>query len=258
MIQRERLKEARDFAVYYGSGLSDTLKAYDIAIIEPAGHDETDLRAMQEAGTLVLAYLSVMEINHDMPEFRLLRNEDFLEIDGERVINKEYGNFLLDLSSRRWINLLVQKAVRLMGKAGYDGLFLDTIGDVEEPGWPGPVRDAQLLAAVNVVSELRQLWPHHILVQNCGLERLVSLTAGLVDGVCWENPPLLASAVSWVETVAARLAGLRQEFGLQTLVLAEALDRNGALNTAARRIAADHGFLFYQAPRNYLSIRQGE
>lgn len=253
MSRRERFKTARNFAIYYGSGQSTALKTYDIAIVEPAGQEQAGIKAVQEAGTLVLAYLSVMEINQDMPEYRMLKNDDFLALNGEKIINEEYGNFLVDLCSQRWRNLLAQKAARLLGRTGYDGLFLDTIGDVEDPGWPGSLRDTQLMAAVNIVNDLRGLWPGHILVQNCGLERLASLTAGLVDGICWENPPVLKSAALWVKKVTLRLVGLKQEYSTQILVLSENRGE-GAVNDIACKIAREHGFLFYSAPENYLNL----
>lgn len=211
-------------------------------MVEPLGHTVEGVRAMQAAGTVVLAYLSVMELAPGAPETRLLGDGDFLCRSGRRLRNEEYGNFLADLRSPRWRGLLLEKAARLLDH--YDGLFLDTVADVEHNAVGAVLRDTLPVAAASLLKELRTRWPDHVLVQNNGLGLLSSWTAPLIHGICWENPCI--GQTFWVQ----RLRALQTEHGLKVFLLLEAPE--GQDTGPAEAVAAANGFLLYAAPSRYL------
>lgn len=261
MDRQAGFNQAKNYALYYGLGRARELAHFDLVIVEPDGHNAASLRVMQDAGTLVLAYLSVMEIPPAAPENKLLRTTDYLSNEGSLLSNVEYGNYLADLRSTRWVGLLLQKAGRLI-QSGYDGLFLDTIGDVESTSIPGELRDLQLMAAVNIVGQLRRRFPQHILVQNSGLEKLCSLTAAYINGICWENPPLgIEACIPWVEVITGKLEKLRDTYGIKVLLLQEEKDEAGlggvgdntdAIFQLAKDISHSKDFLLYKAPYRYI------
>jgi len=253
---------AQNYAVYYGSGMTEELSQFDLVIVEPEGQSEASVRLMQQSGALVLAYLSVMEIPPAAPEVKFFRRTDFLSKEGCLMTNPVYGNLLADLRSKRWMGLLFQKAGRLVTQGGYDGLFLDTIGNVEDKGIPGNLRDLQLMAAVDIVREMRKRFPLHIIVQNSGLEKLCMFTSAYINGICWENPPLTEKIRKpYTEAIVNRLAGLRKQYGIKILMLSE--DKEPAGNCIckvepdsfryARELIEQRGFLWYRAPYNYVS-----
>lgn len=247
---------AKNYALYYGPGREGDLAQFDLAIVEPAGQSQSSLRAMQLSGTLVLAYLSVMEVPPWDPVLSILRPEDFLSQGGRPLCNQAFGNYLADLRSSRWAGLLLHRAGSLLDRWGYDGLFLDTIGDVEDPGLPGGLADSLLLAAAELVGGIRKLFPGRILVQNNGLERLCLLTAEMINGLCWENPPLAdQSCRPWSGSIITRLESLKKKHGLKIMLLVEDGETSepscGTNCLLSGRLAVEKGFLFYRAYRGY-------
>ncbi len=261
MDRLARFAAARNFALYYGAGRDGELARFDVAVVEPAGQNEASLRRMQDSGTLVLAYLSVVEIPPWAPEIKLLKCDDFLCSRGEPLIN-ECGNRLADLRSSRWTGLLLYRAGSLLARSGYDGLFLDTIGDVESVGFAAETRDSLLLAAAGAVRRIRTVFPGHVLVQNNGLERLCLMTAEYLNGICWENPMFGNKPFRpWTEAMVARLESLKNKYGLKVLLLLEAGNKPepGTGPAAeeidyslAQEIAGKKGFLLYRSPHGYV------
>jgi len=242
------------FVVYYGRGKAEDLARFNLAVVEPSAQTPASLKTLHEAKTLVLAYISVVEVYPDSCEFMALKKEDFLQAGGGKpLVNTVYGNWMADLRSERWRGLLRRKAGSLLS-SGYDGLFLDTIGNAEHPALLPADRDGLIMAAVSLVKELREEHADRVLVQNNGLERLCLYTARLVDGICWENPPFAKpESKGWIEAVTHRLKTLQETAGLKVLLLMEGEHSAGALYQA-QKAAADNGFLYYRAPENYLDL----
>lgn len=259
MDRLARFASAENYALFYGSGREGDLAGFDVAVVEPAGQSDDSLRRMRESGTLVLAYISVVEVSPGEPEYKLLKPGDLLSRGGEPIQNPVYGNYLADLRSTRWIGLLLRKAGSLLTGSGYDGLFLDTIGDVESGDLGTGLRDSLLLAAADLVRRIRTIHSGRVLVQNNGLERLCLLTAGLIDGICWENLRFGEPLGPWNEAVAGRLEKLKESRGIKILLLLE--EGGGAGHAAsaeqennfrlARDFAYKKGFLLYRAPAGY-------
>lgn len=114
-----------------------------------------------------------------------------------------------------------------------------------------------LLSAARLIEKLRLAFPGAILIQNSGLGRLYELTARLVDAFCWENPSI-ALAAEQESALAGRLAKLRRNYGIRTLVLLESKDpllkeEDLFQYLPALHFALKHGFLFYVSPLNYAS-----
>lgn len=248
--RKERFRKIKNFALYYGRGREKELGCFDLAVVESQGQDRQSVSRMQEAGALVLAYVSVIEVPPWLAEFKMLGPEDFLQNNGKIMTNQVWGTYLADICSPRWRNLLKNRVCRLL-ETGYDGLFLDTIGDLEFIALPGRRRDSLVMAAVDFLRELREAYPRHLVVQNNGLGKVYRLSADLVDGVCWENPPFGSKdSAAWVQGMIARLRQLRQDKPeLQVFLLLEE-NEAGAIEMA-RDVAAKNGFFLYVAPCGY-------
>ena len=248
--RKQRFSNIRNFALYYGQGREEELACFDLAVVEPQGQNRQSVRRLREAGALVLAYLSVMEAPPWAREFKALKKEDFLQDNGEIMMNQAWGTYLVDLCSPRWRKLLDNRAGELLGR-GYYGLFLDKDFDLEFIALPGRRRNRLAMAAVEFMRAVREAFPHHLIVQNNGLESIYRLTAHLVDGFCWENPPFGRSeSAAWVAGMMERLRRLQQEkAGMKVLVLLE--DKETAAVEMARHASVENGFILYVAPCGY-------
>lgn len=248
MNRQKKLEVAENYVLYYGSRLEKEIGNFDIAVLEPAGQTPDSLHEIKKNGTLVLAYLSVMEIAAWEPELRMLKQGDFLQSHGRSYINPAYGNYWMDLRSNDWRDLLGHRANRLLNGAQYDGLYLDTIGYVEAPFLYPDLRAELLRAAADWVQRLRSSFPEHLIIQNGGLVELCHYTANFVNGFSWENPPLQnVLDTAWVQGIIAKLAYFRN-MGHKIFLLWENPDESSA---EAQQLVAKNGFLAYWAPGSY-------
>ena len=250
--RKARFSSAKNYALYYGCGGANQLTQYDIAIVEPSGHSADSILEMKSSGTLVIAYLSVLEIPPWSEDLGRLKTRDLLHLNGQPYLNQEFGNFWVDLRSSRWVNLLLERVDYLLDKVGYDGLFLDTIGYVESRLLSSDLRNKLQSAAVKIICKIRKRFPKCLLIQNCGLEDLFKRTAGYLDGICWENPPFnqLASQ-AWAAQIICILEQEKKSHNLQVFLLVERNHLSAQDFYLVEKVAHDKQFLVYNAPTNY-------
>jgi hypothetical protein len=256
-VLRKQIKQVKNFALYYGAGKEEELSQFDLVIVEPLCHTYQAIRRMTNIKTLVLAYLSVIEIHPTDPDFSLLREEDFIKIGSRPLTNHIYGNFLVNPQSKRWTNIVLHRVGRLLAANSYSGLFLDTIGDVEDYRLTINQRAIFSLAAANLLKEIRRVFPEHVLIQNNGLEMLCDFTALLIDGICWENPPLAQKEnEKWVKGIVQKLCKIKQRNGIQIMLLFEQKEEFDSLEeevfSLGRELARNKGFFIYRAPSGYI------
>lgn len=209
LIKRHDFKNIKNFSLYYGIGNSEELSKYDLTIVEPLGQNEISIKKMQDKGTLVIAYVSVVEIFEDFPSYKFLRDEDFLKIDNKRVRNKEFNTYLINLKSKRWISILMHHIGNLILNNNYDGIFLDTIADVEFDLFDEELQESLICGAVELITKIRELYEDIIIIQNNGVSKLIESTFEIIDGVCWENPNLWdVNNSDWIEYITGKLSTL--------------------------------------------------
>jgi len=255
MSVKQRFRGITNYAVYYGRGEAEALSHYDAVIVEPSGQSPENVAQLRARGTLVLAYVSVVEIPEYDPLFAMLAEDDFMRDDeGRRMRNDTFGGHLADLSSVRWQGLLKHRIGKLLRLDGYDGVFFDTIGDLEWPNIPPSRYKGLLRNAGQFVKSVRELHPDALLVQNNGLNALCEETAPWLDGICWENPDFTDKASSrWHAAVWLRLRMLVQNHPITILLLNET-DQTGPNDRFehATRLAEQPGIVAYGAPPGYV------
>lgn len=209
MSKRNDFKNIKNFSLYYGIGNSEELSKYDLTIVEPLGQNEISVKKIQAKGTLVIAYVSVVEIFEAFPNYKFLRDEDFLKIDNKRVSNEEFNTYLINLKSKRWISILMHHIGNLILNDNYDGIFLDTIADVEFPMFDEELQGSLICGAVELITKIRELYEDIIIIQNNGVSKLIESTFEIIDGVCWENPRLWdINNSNWIEYITGKLSTL--------------------------------------------------
>ncbi len=244
----------RSFAVYYGYGPLPGLERMDLAILEPAGWRPQDVQTLRQHGVRTLAYLSAMEVTGEVLREAGLVPADLLRPGGRPWQKEDLGVLVADPRSVRWRRHLQARAQDLLA-AGWDGLFLDTLGDVEDPlvapmgGWLVP-------AAAELVRLIRGAAGDALLVQNHGILLLLPLVAPYLDGICWESPPLgPVGREAWVGWALENMAATALHHRLPPLLVGlvppgpEASTAVAALEALATR----YGGLAYSAPGDYTS-----
>ncbi|MDP4085003.1 MAG: hypothetical protein Q8934_10370 [Bacillota bacterium] len=253
-LRKDRMKLAKNYALYYGENGVNELKSFDIVIVEPKATSVQEVEHLQSFNTLVFFYLSMLEVHPTEPIFKELTEEDFIFVNGKPYINEEYGTYLVSLQSRKWIEYLLKQVHKYIQVFHADGLFLDTIGDLESVLIPLTIHEQQLQGAVHFLYALKMLYPKNLFIQNNGLETVCLQTAPYIDGVCWENPPLtLTESKEWVELITKRLKRLQDQFQMKILLLIEETmdkERNAYMNV--RKFAKEHNFLLYHASNKYV------
>lgn len=254
--RRELFHKAKNFAIYYGNGLENELAPFDIAVLEPAGHSPEQIRRLKETGTLVFAYMSVTEVDPSSPLFRMVGEKDFLHLDGRLMTNELYGNYIVDLRSKKWREILLHTAGSLLIQEGYDGLFLDTVGNVENSEVIAHHQNSQIKEAIQFMTSLKEKFPEFLLVQNNGLEKLWDYTSGVADGICWENPPFgQKESQVWTDEILLKLDALSKAKTTRVMLLLE-YDKKGVESTAFRialKLSGKKNYLLYFAPKDYVS-----
>jgi hypothetical protein len=245
-MPREAFLECSNFVVYYGTGLEEQISRFDLAIIEPRARTVAMLRSIQDRGTVTLGYLSALEPEPG-EDTSGLAAVDLLRVGSGVFTGQATGNIVIDPRSRICHERLLRKAQALR-EMGFDGAFVDTIGDIEHPSL---IRDDELMiAARELLNCMRAAWPDGIICQNSGLERLKHFSLGLVDAYCWEG----FKTIPRNEWYFATLSWLQQLKTTRTLLLGQHQTPQlpGEREREMAATAMLPGFLSYLAPENYV------
>jgi polysaccharide biosynthesis protein PelA len=253
MDRRLRFRKSSNFIVYYGKDNVQELCKYNVAIVEPLGQNAANVKVMKDSGVLVIAYISVIEIQAYSEFYKLLKEEDFLDVNGVKLRNDVFNSALVDLRSPRWNSILIHHIGSLLYNYGYDGIFLDTIGDIEFPSIPAEYQNLLLNAAVNFIRNIRESFEDIVIIQNNGLQKLCTLTGTLIDGVCFENPPVdIKGSKQWVKSITRELVYFKDSLNAKILILTDALGKDNDYKEKIEELAKENNFLLYQAPYRYL------
>lgn len=255
MKNRFKFNTAKSFAVYYGHDNIENLINSDLVIVEPLGQSQSNIDYMKQRETIVIAYISLLEISKHSVEYEYLREEDFLKVNGERIINKDYDNYLVDLRSKRWKAMLIQKIGDLVLNKGYHGIFLDTVGDIEFDIVPNNLKDSMINALVNLLLEIKSLFKDCIIIQNNGIVELIKYTGSIVDGVVWENSCVKAFEYSDYEMGMLEYIGaLKNEYNIKVFMLfdEENISKGSKDYDIIDSVCKEKDLLFHVASKNYL------
>lgn len=253
-FRKDRMSIARNYALYYGFGRVNELSHFDIAIVDSKSLSIQEVQELKVKNTLIITYLSIFEVSPTEPIFKELADEDFWLVEGEPIKNEAYGTFLVNIQSKKWINHLLKEVNRQFMVLESDGLFMDTIGDIELHGLPEDIRKQQLEGLIKFLYALKMLYPTHVYIQNNGIEQVCLYTAPYIDGICWENPPIgLAESEEWVNVMENRLLGLGEKYDLQVfLLLEETIEAERKSYEKIKKFAKKHDYLLYNAPYKYV------
>lgn len=171
---RERLHTIQDYVVYYGAGRGTDLAKFDFAIIQPETLTMEELEALKQQGTLVVAYLSLGEVE----PYREWFTDGRYQAEWGLGENTAWGSIMVDAGQTGWQELMLTAAGEYLAK-GFDGIFMDTIDTVDVyPDTEGGM--------IDLIHKLRTTYPEAILVQNRGFA-ILDRTVDDIDSIMFED-----------------------------------------------------------------------
>ncbi|HEV8565293.1 MAG TPA: endo alpha-1,4 polygalactosaminidase [Actinomycetota bacterium] len=236
-VARDRIRSIENYVVYYGTGRFEELARFDLAIIDRGTLTPGEVVDLRSRGTLVVAYLSVGEIQPNDP--RVTSGE----VPESWILgtNENWGSLFVDASQPGWRELMTDEAGSLLDY-GFDGVFLDTVDtaiDVAPDTTPG---------MIELIEGLRATYPNALLVQNRGFE-IAEQVASDIDAVMFEDLStgydFDAAEYTRVDNSAEAdaMVALRDRTGLPILALDYADPADHQTAARAVRIAQDYGFI---------------
>jgi uncharacterized protein (TIGR01370 family) len=166
------------FGIDYSKINLKKTSGYKLIIAEPSvyNYDKAKVEALKANGATVLSYLSVGEVGTYRYYFDDMKKCGFL---GE---NENFNSHFINLADSSCYNLFFTTIIPKIMKAGFDGLFLDTVDDVA----PYTARNNLQPDMVRLIKQIQTNYPKAVIIQNDGLF-LLDKTAKTVNAVLKED-----------------------------------------------------------------------
>ncbi|MYL37440.1 endo alpha-1,4 polygalactosaminidase [Halobacillus litoralis] len=244
------LSNVQSYKIYYDyptDAILNQMQAYDAVMIEPVLYTKDQIETIQQSGTLVYGYINTMEAdNWNTALISQLEESDFFHRDGERVYYPEWDSYLTDITSDHYQQVLLAEIEKQITAKGLDGVFLDTVGNIDNEHCGSDVLDDQRAGMAVFLQEIRRQHPSLSLIQNWGFGTLSTTTYPYVDGIMWEN--FNYSTVSTNQWSQNRIEDLQQ---LQTETGLEVLTVSFTEKTKSTNYAASKNFKHYHESSHY-------
>lgn len=246
------LQSVDSYTIYYGQPSATairTLSSYEMVVLEPRLWSAEQLRTLKQSGVKVLGYLSILEQHESSELLRSAEDGDYLTVSGQRDFRTEWNSWSMNINSLHYRSLLIGDLERQIVQKGLDGVFLDTVGNVDDGIWPDSISDVQRDGVVSFLSELSVKYPNLSLMQNWGLGALKDRTAPYIDGILWEDfNPTVVTKDAWS---CNRMAELDK---LETTGLAVFTVKIGAtakVQTSFTNLNRQHGYVGQIIKKSY-------
>ncbi len=194
-----RFATARSWCLYYGPETPDCvdrLGKYEIVVLDPAALGTNAVKtisALHDRGCLVAGYLSMVEVAPWHRYRSRIPHEWYLVVDGSPWApwaGKEVGwdsNLSASLAEPQWREMLVGLVQSEVLDYGCDGVFMDTLEDLDFQGLPAEERPRQLDGLRQLMAALDERYPDAFFIANRTLQGTLSAVAPNVDAICWED-----------------------------------------------------------------------
>lgn len=242
------LSQVQNFTIYYGHPTDQAMRELsvrDLAIIEPAAYTNEQLRELRAQGTIVVGYMSVMEApTWNTSRLERLQRDDYLLRNGQKVHFPEWDSYLMDLRRASYRTLLLQETEISIAAKGLDGIFFDTVGDIDdyirEPGLQTELRQAYR----QLLHDVARAHPELVMLQNRGFDTLDAALPYL-HGFVWEDWRRDWEQDAWMVARVLRLSK-EQYNGLRVFTVSH--DGDPASAKAAGRL----NFVHLSAPNGFV------
>lgn len=246
--------DVRSWCLYYGgwaTNVVDRLAPYELVVVDPAalgGKADETIAALHARGCLVAGYLSCFEVAKWHRYLDRVKPEWRVKVDGKNWV--PWGaNEAASLAEPEWRALLVELMSTEVFDHGCDGVFMDTLADLDNPKLPEEERTRQLDGLGAFAAAYDAAYPDKFFIANWTLQRTLPVLAPHIDALCWEDfepKHFEGSASGWMKGIAKKLAteSGKHPFRVLTLWNADAPgDDLPARQAKMREISAGFGYL---------------
>lgn len=180
--------EMRWVVIYQNEPELASLASFDVVVLDA----ETKLSpfALRERKKRVFGYVSLGEVENHRAHY-----SKALEAQLTLKENKSWpGSYYVDVRNPEWARLLIEEVIPPMVRKGFNGLFLDTLDNVEDLENENPKTYLGMKdAAIELVRLIHAHYPTLSLIQNRGYQ-LLPHTAASIEYVlaecvhsCWNE-----------------------------------------------------------------------
>ncbi|MDQ0298451.1 endo-alpha-1,4-polygalactosaminidase (GH114 family) [Salibacterium salarium] len=241
-VEEGELNNVSSFKYYLDEGnssIEDKMKKQDVVIVEPVVMDEAYIQAAQNSGTLVYGYINSMEADKWKEDlYEQFNEDDFFVENGKKVYFSEWDSYLMDMTSKHYQDVLLDEVEAEVADKGLDGVFLDTVGNIDSQFEGDPVvLKEQREAMATFMQRIEEKFPRLSISQNWGIDTLVEHTAPYVDFIMWED--FSYSTVNndaWSEDRMESLKQVRDDYGTEVFTV------SFKEKEESRKLAEQHDF----------------
>ena len=192
LVWSNPLSHVKNFRIFYGTPTVEIIHSIsknDLAIIESVAFSNPDLELLKKSNTTLFGYVSLMELENWNAKLKEhVVEEDYIKQNGKRLYIEQWDTYIMDIREPHYRDVLLWKIDQMIVKRELDGIFFDTVDDLEYyfSSDPQLVKDMQL-AYVTLLEEIEQRYPKLLIIQNRGFQTYKEETHSYIDGVLWED-----------------------------------------------------------------------
>ena len=113
---------------------------------------------------------------------------DFSLVDGQRIYVEEWDTYVMDIRQKHYREVLLWKVEKMITERGLDGVFFDTVDDLDYYFRDDPEVLIDMRAGyLDLLKQLHELHPELLVIQNRGFKTYDATSRKYVDGVLWEG-----------------------------------------------------------------------
>lgn len=245
------LQQVKNYKIYYSAPTDRILKklrSYDLVVIEPQLYTKEQIQYLQQNGTIVLGYISVMETpTWNKQRLELLADSDYFKRSGARVHYEQWDSYLMDIASVHYHKVLMDEMERQVNSKGMNGVFFDTVGNIDNEHLENnaAIYKKQLDGLLAFLDKSDRKFPNLLMVQNWGMET-IQHTHKYMDGFMWEGFDYNeVSTDEWAQNQISKLKKIQQMGKTQIMTVSTKLERK------SKNYAEKFNFLHYHDKKSY-------
>ncbi len=177
-------QKAKNFVCYYGKQKVDSLRKFDIAIIESRNYAAAEIEQIKSKGTIVIGYISIgedIELRKGTGRGPGGNASYYIDMNGDNVPdqNPTWKSYYVDAGDLTWQNWIIKKQMHeVLEEKGCQGIFMDTMDSAEI--FPS-IREGM----IQLIRRMQQAYPTAFLVANRGLI-ILEPVAPYISGFMYE------------------------------------------------------------------------
>ncbi|KIL42837.1 hypothetical protein KP77_34670 [Jeotgalibacillus alimentarius] len=180
------------FQIFYGNPDAEKLEELtrqDAAIIEPVAFTEDQVAHLKSKGVLTFGYVSLMQLENWNEELKQdLLPDDYWLQDGRQLYIEEWDTYIMNISNPHYRELLMRKISDEVAGKQMDGIFFDTVDDLDYYFREDQSAESELRAGyAQLLTDIESAYPNLLIIQNRGFESYKAVSRKRIDGMLWEG-----------------------------------------------------------------------